>query len=309
MSGTERGEVAAVVLNHRRADDTIRCVESLRASEGIRPRIIVVDNGSGDDSAERIEAACPGIELIRSASNRGYAGGNNLGISAALRGGAEQVLVLNNDCVVAPDTLYLMVEAARRLGADIVSPKVLDFGKRGVIQYAGYRNIHILAQGVPVGEGERDTGGFSEEREMNAAPGCAMLLSRRLCEEVGLFDEQFFAYSEELDLCRRARRKGLTIVFVPRARVWHEKAATLSEGSPDYVYHLTRGRLIYARKHLGWPAFLFVFLPYFISVKIVKPCILYLLKRRCRNIKALWRAVGWNLRNRVRREGLNVKLR
>ncbi len=294
--------VAAVVLNHRRADDTIACVRSLLASEGGAPEIIVVDNGSGDGSAERIAREFPSIVLIRNSENLGYAGGNNVGIKAALAGGASHVLVLNNDCTVAPDALGALLDAARGSGAGIVSPKVLDALSPGVIQYAGYRNLHYIAQGIPVGEGEADRGQYDMERELDAAPGCALLLSRRLCEEVGLFDEQFFSYSEELDLCRRARRAGLRILYAPRARVRHRKAATLGEGSPGHLYYLTRGRLIYARKHLGWPAFLLLFLPYFAAAKLAKPAALFALRGRWDCVAALGRAVAWNLRTPVLRQ-------
>jgi GT2 family glycosyltransferase len=284
-------KAAAVVLNYRRADDTVECVRSLLRSEGILPAVIVVDNGSEDGSAERIASTFPSVPLIRTGANLGYAGGNNAGIRAALRGGAEHVLVLNNDCTVAPDAVARMIEAARRRDAGIVSPKVYDFFHPRTIQYAGYKNVHLLAQGIPLGEGEEDEGQYDEEREMNAAPGCAMLLSRRLCESVGLFDERFFAYSEELDLCRRAVVAGFHIVFAPAAHVWHKKAATLDEQSPEYVYHLTRGRLIYARKHLGRLAFAFVFLPYFALMKILKPLLGYAVRGHGRHIAALMRAV------------------
>lgn len=289
--------VTAVILNHRRPGDTIACVNSLRRSEGIRPGIIVVDNGSGDGSVERFRAELPGIELLCANTNLGYAGGNNLGIRHALAGGATHVLVLNNDCIVAPDVVRHMLVTARRTGAGIVSPKVYEYGSRHVIQYAGYRNIHLLAQGIPVGEGERDRGQYDRVTELNAAPGCAMLLSRELCEGVGLFDERFFAYSEELDLCRRAREKGFRIIFEPGAHVWHKKAATLSRESPDYTFYLNRGRILYARIHLGRPAFLFVFLPYFLLFKCMKQGTGFLLTGRRRNLTALLNAIKWNIKD------------
>jgi hypothetical protein len=209
--------------------------------------------------------------------------------------------VINNDCVVAPDTLRELLRRAESRSAGIACPKVLDYNQRTLIQYAGYRNIHILAQGVAVGEGEPDHGQYDTERICNAAPGCALLLTARLIRDVGLFDEQFFAYSEELDFCRRATRRGFKILYVPSARVWHRKGATLTHASPDYMYHLTRGRLLYARKHLGFFPFTFVFLPYFIVVKCLKPCVLYGLTGRTAHCNALMRAVGWHARNRVRR--------
>jgi GT2 family glycosyltransferase len=293
--------VFVVVLNYCRADDTIDCVRSLRRSEGLKPEIIVVDNGSDDDSVERIAGAFPDVQVVRNASNLGYAGGNNVGIERALKDGAAYVLVVNNDCTVAPDAVGKMVDAACARDADIVSPKVYDFFKPDVIQYAGYRNVHLLGQGLPIGEGERDEGQYDQETELNAAPGCAMLLGRRFLESVGLFDERFFAYSEELDLCRRARTAGCRILFVPSARVWHKKAATLNLWGPEYTYYLTRGRLIYARKHLGWGAFLLVFLPYFVVVKMLKPMAVFAILGRWWNIDALFRAVWWNVRNKVER--------
>lgn len=291
--------VAAIVLNYRRADDTIDCVRSLLQSEGVRPKIIVVDNGSGDGSADRIAAAFPGVRIVRNPSNLGYAGGNNAGIREALKSGAEYALVINNDCTVAPDAVGQMVGVARARGADVVSPKIYDFFNPGIIQYAGYRNVHPLAQGLPIGEGERDEGQYDRAAELNAAPGCAMLLGRRLLESAGLFDERFFAYSEELDLCRRAAQAGCRIFFAPAARVWHKKAATLEPRSPEYTYYLTRGRLIYARKHLGWGSFLLVFLPYFAIVKMLKPTAVFAVQGRWSNVGALFRAVWWNVRNRL----------
>lgn len=297
----EGARVAAVVLNYCRCGDTIACVRALLDSEGGAPAIVIVDNGSPDGSAKRLAREFPSLALLRNTGNLGYAGGNNVGIRAALEGGAEYVLVLNNDCTVAPEALSALVEAARRTGAGVVSPKVLDARDPGVIQYAGYRNLHLLSQGIPVGEGERDRGQYDRERELDAAPGCALLLSRRLLERVGLFDEQFFSYSEELDLCRRARDAGCRILYAPRARVRHAKAATLDARSPDYVYYLARGRLIYARKHLGWAAFALVFLPWFIAVKLLKPSAGFAFRGRWDCIGALARAVSWNLRNAVRR--------
>ncbi|MCX6356547.1 MAG: glycosyltransferase family 2 protein [Candidatus Aureabacteria bacterium] len=298
----ETSQVTAVVLNYRRSGDTVACVASLKKSGGCGVSVIVVDNGSGDGSPERILAADPDVRMIRMPVNRGYAGGNNAGIRAALAGGANHIFIVNNDCTVAPDALRVMAGAARRSGAGIVSPKVYDAARPGTIQYAGYRNLHLLAQGVPVGEGERDEGQYDRETTMYAAPGCAMLLSRALCETVGLFDEQFFSYSEELDLCRRAREAGCRILYAPRARVLHVQAATLGARSAGYVYYLARGRLIYARKHLGWAAFALVFLPYFIAVKLAKPAAGFALRGRWDCIGALGRAVSWNLRNKVQRQ-------
>jgi len=294
-----RPTVAAIVLNYRRPADTIECIRSLLRSERVELKVIAVDNGSGDGSAEQIAASFPTLSMLRIPLNLGYAGGNNVGLREALRNGADYFFIVNNDCTVAPDALSKMCDAAQSTGAGIMSPKIFDYARPDTLQYAGYRNLHLLAQGIPVGEGEKDKGQYDRLAELNAAPGCAMLIRRSVLEQVGLFDERFFCYSEELDLCRRATEARYRILFVPAARAWHKKAATLDERSPEYLYYLTRGRLIYARKHLGWYGFIFVFLPYFLTVKLLKGIVVSVFSGRGRNAGALLRAVGWNVRNRI----------
>src|SRR5262245_60529224 len=107
-------KVTVVILNYKRAEDTIACVRSVLASGYPDFGILLVDNASGDGSAERLAEAFPELPLVRHAENLGYAGGNNAGIRRAFQEGAVYVLVLNNDTIVKPDALRILVETAER---------------------------------------------------------------------------------------------------------------------------------------------------------------------------------------------------
>jgi GT2 family glycosyltransferase len=225
-------QVTIVVLNWRRADDTISCLESLRAAELGGARLLVVDNGSGDGSVARIRAAAPDVPIIALAENRGYAGGNNAGIEQALADGAEAVLLLNNDTVVSPDFLTPLVdalnaspEAAAVCGAvhRHDRPELLDvawsevrFADRYVVQLRG-------VNAVP-GEG------FDQRRNVEIAIGCVLLLRGAALRQVGLLDEAYFAYHEDVEWGLRARAAGWQLFYEPYARVYHRGSASTGVG-------------------------------------------------------------------------------
>lgn len=116
--------VVAVVLNWNLPGDTVRCVRSLLDSQRVRLQVLVVDNGSSDDSLQRLASELPGVPVLASADNRFYAGGNNLGIAAALDMGADWVLVLNNDTVAAPDMVTQLLAAGEAQQAALVAPAI-----------------------------------------------------------------------------------------------------------------------------------------------------------------------------------------
>lgn len=215
--------VTVVVLNWRRADDTIACVQSL-GDAGIAPaRILVVDNGSHDGSADRVRAACPGVVTLDLPENRGFAGGNNAGIRRALADGADAVLVLNNDTRVAPDFLRPMLavledspEAAGVCGAVFRQdrPEMLDVAYSEV-RFAERHAVNIRGVNALPAEG------FDRRTEVEVAIGCCLLLRATALYDVGMFDETYFAYHEDVDWCLRARRAGWRLFYEPYARVFH----------------------------------------------------------------------------------------
>ncbi|MDX1650361.1 MAG: glycosyltransferase family 2 protein, partial [Myxococcota bacterium] len=244
--------VAVVVLNWNQPEETLACLEALDAQTHPDVTTWVVDNGSEDGSVERIRAARPGIRVLETGRNRGYAGGNNVGLRAALEEGAELVVVLNNDARLAPDAIARLAEAADRVpDAGVLGARILRAEAPGRIRCAGFRWSPRRGF-VCVGRDEVDDG-FDHRaiREEDAVMGCAMALRARALRDVGLLDEDYFLQYEEIDWSWRARRRGWRTLFGGAAAAVHGEAVSCGGArAPLRAYFQERNRLLFARRHL-----------------------------------------------------------
>lgn len=241
--------VYAITLNWNRPDDTVDCLSTLSAQTYGNLRLLVVDNGSVDDSVALLQDRFPGVEVLASAENRGFAGGANLGLHRALAAGADHVFLLNNDTLVDPQAIAQLVSHVQP-DVGILAPVIYYAGDPTRIWSAGGRVRFWLLDKYGDREGDIDVGPWPETVEQDFVTGCGMLLSRSLLESVGLFDERFFMYYEDFDLCLRARRAGFRLLLVPAARMWHQVAR--SSGGRDTVnerYWMGRSSVILFRKH------------------------------------------------------------
>ena len=243
--------VVVVVLSWNGREDTLGCLRSLDQVSYSRLDVVVVDNASSDGSQEAIAAAHPDAALVRLESNRGFAGGMNAGIEAALARGADQVMLLNNDTVVEPGFLEPLVQALEEddLAAAACSQMVyLD--RPETIWYAGAdfrpgRGHHGTAWGYGQPRLDETIPPYRTDR----ACGGAMLIRADMLAEVGVFDESLFAYAEDTDWSLRAATKGHHVLVVPASVVRH--AVSKSSGgasSPDSVYYSLRNGLVVAER-------------------------------------------------------------
>lgn len=236
--------VACVVLNSNRREDTLECLASLEAGTCPNVRVIVLDCQSTDGSPDAVRARFPGVELIELEENRGYAGNNNVGIQRALDMGADWVCVLNEDVVLDPHGLEVMVrvgEGDPRIG--VVGPIVYHHDEPGVIQSAG-GGLTRWWEGFHWGQNEPDRGQFPAPRDVQWISGCAILVRRAVIEAIGGIDERFFIYWEETEWCVRAGRAGWRLVVAPAARVWHKGVQRNYRPKPSVTYYSTRNRLL-----------------------------------------------------------------
>ena len=224
--GPARGSsprVAIVIVNWNGKEVTLECLRSLRAVPYANRTIIVVDNGSTDGSREAITGEFPGATVLAMASNLRFAGGNNAGMRHALEVGAEFVLLLNNDTVVAPDFLNCMVE---RMQSDpaigIVAPAIYYHDAPDRFWFAGGRISLWLGTAWHTGIREVDRGQYNAARAVDYASGCCILIRRSVVDRIGMLDESFYMYGEDADWSMKTRRAGYSIVFEPRAKVWHK---------------------------------------------------------------------------------------
>ena len=254
--------VGVVILNWNRPLDAIACLKSLASITYGNYHIIVVDNGSTDGSPERIRTAAPSVELLVSPENLGFGAGANIGIERALELGAGYVLLLNNDTVVAPESLALLVKASENDSTIGISvPKIYYYDDPTRIWSAGARWRSFPPRVVMIGFGREDGPEYSEQYDLDYATGCAMLVRRRVFEIVGAFDPVYFMYQEDYDFCYRVRKAGFRIVYVPQAKIWHKISRGVGENSSRKWYLWSRSAVVfYARNFssltlvsfLGW---------------------------------------------------------
>jgi len=226
-------DVAVVVLNWNKRDVTLACLDSLACADLGGASVWLVDNGSRDGSLEAVRARHPEVRTVALPENRGYAGGNNAGIRAALEAGAGAVLLLNNDTEVAPDFLSPLLDVLNgHPRAAAVSSAVMRLDSPEVLQEA-WCDVHYrygLARHVGVNAlpGE----GFDQVRPVDAAIGCSLLVAADALADVGPLDESYFAYHEEIDWCVRARRAGWELFFQPYSRVYHHFSKSTDVARP-----------------------------------------------------------------------------
>jgi GT2 family glycosyltransferase len=245
-------KIAAIIVNWNRAALTQDCVASLMGSKPGPDLVVLIDNGSRVDPEPLVRAVCPAAVIRHNPRNLGFAAAVNQGIAIAREAGAEAVFLLNNDAVVVADTLSQLAacleqdENIAAAGAKVLTqdrpPRIHT--AYGVLTFHGW-----LTQ--QRGWLEPDTSRFNEARDVDYVSGCAMLIRCRAFEQVGVFDEEYFAYHEDLDWCTRARRCGLRVRYEPAAVVHHQMHA--STGGIRYNsavnYLSARNSVLFVRKH------------------------------------------------------------
>ncbi len=227
------------------------CLASVFASTISGMEVIVVDNGSKDDSVEIIEDRFPKVHIIRFDSNKGFAVACNAGIRESK---GEYVFLLNNDIELEADCVeHLVAVLQEHTEYDMVTGKILNFADRSKIDAAG---DCLPVSGAPYnrGHGHRDVGQFDDESPIFGVCAGAALYSRSLFERIGYFDEDFFAYMEDVDLNLRAALLGTRAYYTPLARCYHHASATFGAFSPKHVYLTNRNKVFVVLKYfrLGW---------------------------------------------------------
>jgi GT2 family glycosyltransferase len=238
----------AVVLNWNGREDTLRCLESLTQLAHRDVRVVCVDNGSRDGSAEAVRERFPDVELIEAGANLGYSGGNNLGIRRALDRGADWIVLVNNDATVAPDVIEGFEQAAsERPSAGILAGKVYFADRPETIWFAGQRVRELLGySGRPRGYGRPDGPAYESVVATDRAVGALMAVSREAIATAGLLDEDLFAYVEDVDWALRIRAAGFEVAFAPRARAWHGVSASTGgeRASTHTLYYGVRNTVV-----------------------------------------------------------------
>lgn len=281
--------VSVVTVNYNNVSVTCELIESLKKISYPNIEIIVVDNASSEPP-DLIADKYPFVKLIRNSVNKGFAGGNNDGLSVAK---GKYILMLNNDTEVPERFLEPLVTAMENdpaIGA--CSPKICYYHTPGIIQFAGGDGINVYTgRGKFTGNRNADGEKFNCSREIVHTHGAAMLLSRKAVEDIGLLYEDYFLYYEELDYCERLRKAGYKIWYVGASVVYHKESSSVGKENPMKVYYLTRNRLIFMKRNVQGYAYLLSMM-FFVFASVPNNTLRYLRKKRPDLLKAFYKGVG-----------------
>jgi len=211
-------KISVIILTFNSKEYILNCLKSVKKSIYSNYEIIVVDNGSKDGTIELIQNNFPKVKLILNNKNFGFAGGNNRGVKEAT---GDIFFLLNDDTVIDHDLIRVLVEeltSSDEIG--IVGPKIFYMNPKDKVWFGGGK-IEWLR-----GEGKHLNGDVKQE--VDFITGCALMIKKEVVKKVGLFDEQFFAYYEDADLCQKTKKANYKVIYLPFGGVWHVKSATAS---------------------------------------------------------------------------------
>jgi len=250
-------KVFIIILNWNGLKDTLECLGSVYQLDYSDFEVIVVDNCSSDSPSDVIRREFPQVVVIENNENLGYSGGNNAGIRFALAQDADYIWLLNNDTVIEPDALHnLVAEVEKEPDVGIAGSKIYFFDCPNKIWFAGSHINWWRGATNHIGWGEIDLGQYDDVMAMDRVTGCSMLVKREVCTKVGILDENYFLYAEEVDWCVRARKAGFKCIFVPSSIVYHKISVSVSRvgnWNKMFDYYNTRNFLYLIKKSFRFP--------------------------------------------------------
>jgi GT2 family glycosyltransferase len=243
-------KVTVVLLIWNGWHHTSLCLSSLEQLDYPNFNVVVIDNGSTDDSGARIRETFPWAKLIENGKNLGFTGGCNAGIRYAQQQGSDFIWLLNNDTTVDPGALRAMVEKAQtnpRIGAVGSVIYFMDEPTRLQCWGGGYVNFWLGKSGPYLKEVADD--------KIEFITGCSLLLSRAAIDEIGALDERFFMYWEDADICFRLRRAGWLLAVAADSKLWHKGYTSIGKGKVSSYRNFNASAAHFFRKHAPFPLF------------------------------------------------------
>jgi len=252
-------KLAIVLINYLQDDLTLDCIKSIKNSDYDNIEIILINQISTKDSENKFKSEFPELTFISTEKNIGFASACNLGIRKALEDKAEIICLLNNDTIVLPDTFSNLIKKFG-LSEDVgvVGPKIMYNDNKEKIWFGGGKLLlNKGAKTVHLDMNKSENEGNNQIKEVDFITGCALMVKRKGFETVGLLDEKYFAYFEEVDFCYRVKKAGYKILYVPQSKLYHKVSSTTHKYFSGLInYYKFRNRLYFLKKHLPFGQFL-----------------------------------------------------
>ena len=286
--------ISLITVNYNATSDTVEFLQSVSHLTYTNIEVIVVDNASLQNPFDEIVSAFPKVKFLRSEKNLGFAGGNNLGIKVA---NGKYLFFLNNDTILFPDFLEPIVNFMESHPlAGMASPKVL-YPDGKTLQYVGAIGISpFTGRGERFDLGNLDNGQHNENRITDLGHGAALIVPKKIADEVGLMPEIYFLYYEEHDWCEQIKRAGYEMYYIGDSKILHKESVSTGNESPLKIYYLTRNRLLFMRRNFsGFPLLVGIF--YFLVASIPRNTFRYMLNGRMDLLKSFYSGVFWHIGN------------
>jgi len=264
--------------------------------------VIVIDNGSTDETKEWVEKNYPEVYLLRTEKNLGYSGGLNLGLEYAFKKQeTDYVLITNNDVKADFKVLNeLVIVAESDMTIGFVTGKVFYYDQPHILQTVGYYEDSIRWIGGHLGNQEKDVGQYDRVEERPYCDDIFILVRKELYRDIGGYDTEFKFQSEQFDWQIRAKKRGYKIFFTPFAKIWHKESMTIGKTSPFKTYYDVRNTLVVRLKYRDRD-FIKGYLRWYIPNTVIKPILKNLFKLRIKYVWAIFSglssAIIWKLRN------------
>ncbi|HLD52722.1 MAG TPA: glycosyltransferase family 2 protein [Sediminibacterium sp.] len=301
----KRVSIITVNFNHSYVTDEL--LNSIRDKNSYTNiEIIVVDNGSKEDPVPQWKIKYPEAIFIRSATNLGFAGGNNLGLSVAT---GDYLFFVNNDTEFTEGLVDILVNTLdSHPSIGVISPKLLYYDQPTMLQYAGYTPMNYLtARNSCIGQFETDQGQYDQlVGPTGFAHGAAMMVTKTAIEKAGPMAENFFLYYEELDWADRIRHNGFEVWVNMKATIFHKESVSVGKKSALKEYYMNRNRILFIRRNAPLVKAIFFYI-YFLLVVTPRNIISYIKEKNYPFIKQLFRAIWWNLSNGINSSHLGYK--
>jgi GT2 family glycosyltransferase len=290
--------ISIISLNWNTTDVTCDFLRSIRDQNTYSNiEVIVVDNASREDPSSAFLSVYPTAKIVRNGANLGFSAGNNAGIRIAK---GDYLFIVNNDTEFTPGLLEGLLEIFRTYpDAGMASPKFHYYFSKGTIEYAGYAAVNpFTGRNAMIGCQEQDRGQYDKAGQTHYVHGGAMMVPRRIVEEVGVMPELFFLYYEEFDWSEQIKRKGYKIYYQPAALIYHKESMTTGKSSPLKTFYLTRNRILFMRRNMSIPAQL-VFLSYFVLLTVPKNTLSFLFSGQKGHLRSFWKGILWQFNRSI----------
>jgi len=230
--------VSIIILNYNAGNLLLECIESVLQTNYQKFEIIIVDNDSKDDSVDRCKEKFRDVQIIENKKNLGYCEGNNVGIRNAK---GEFIAILNPDTVVDSNWLKELIKGYKIFGDGMYQPRFLTTNNHKILQGTG-NMINLFGFGFARNKGDLDEGQFNEPERIGYASGTCLFTSKKIIEELDMFDSFLFAYHDDLDLCWRAALKNIKSYYIPSSIVYHPPEGYTFKWNSFKFYLLERNR-------------------------------------------------------------------